>query len=243
MVSARASLSYPKPGWPPDDSEESVVGTDWHQTTITNLRLGINELAHAAAGPDAPVPWQASSQIMVLGFQRWDGTPYTVLPDIFVYRTPFDRFRSSLSLIEDGPPSVIIEVASPSTYESDLDLVAGKGWVYAQGGVPEYVMVDIAGIFLPSPVCAWRLHGTAYQRCALDAEGRWWSEELPLGLGMSGGLVSVFDQAGRCQLREGEVGSALARRDAEIAQRDAEIAQRDAEITKLRHRLRQFEER
>ena len=32
--------------WPPDDTEESVVGTDFHQMTIMNVRFGINEVAH-----------------------------------------------------------------------------------------------------------------------------------------------------------------------------------------------------
>ena len=33
--------------WPPDDTEESVLGTPYHQTTITNVRVGINEAAAA----------------------------------------------------------------------------------------------------------------------------------------------------------------------------------------------------
>ena len=33
--------------WPPDDTEESVVGTDFHQMTITNLRVGITIAALA----------------------------------------------------------------------------------------------------------------------------------------------------------------------------------------------------
>ena len=35
----------PTDAWPPDDTEESIVGTDLHQTTITNLRWGLNEVA------------------------------------------------------------------------------------------------------------------------------------------------------------------------------------------------------
>ena len=35
----------PLEAWPPDDTEESILGTDLHQTTITNLRWGINEVA------------------------------------------------------------------------------------------------------------------------------------------------------------------------------------------------------
>jgi hypothetical protein len=45
--------------WPPDDTEESVLGTSLHQTTITNLRLGINEAAALAVPEGGTVPWQA----------------------------------------------------------------------------------------------------------------------------------------------------------------------------------------
>jgi hypothetical protein len=40
-------LSFVEP-WPPDDTEESVLGTDLHQTTIRNLTLGINMAACGA---------------------------------------------------------------------------------------------------------------------------------------------------------------------------------------------------
>lgn len=54
----RVALSAQPPvAWPPDDTEESVVSTDLHQLTITNLRLGVNELAALQTPPGGPVPW------------------------------------------------------------------------------------------------------------------------------------------------------------------------------------------
>ena len=38
---------YPLEPWPPDDTEESVLGTDLHQTTITYLRWAIHEAEQA----------------------------------------------------------------------------------------------------------------------------------------------------------------------------------------------------
>ncbi|MCA1599688.1 MAG: hypothetical protein LC769_11875 [Chloroflexi bacterium] len=58
--------------WPPDDTEESVVGTNLHQLTITNLRWGINEIARLHTAPGAAVPWQALNQTVVMGFPRAD---------------------------------------------------------------------------------------------------------------------------------------------------------------------------
>jgi len=72
--------------WPPDDTEESILGVDRHQLDITSLRGGVNEdayrLAHVGGGPP---PWQAISQIMLLGCARPDATPYTAYPDVNVF--------------------------------------------------------------------------------------------------------------------------------------------------------------
>src|SRR5579885_2830208 len=76
-------LAYPTEVWPPDDTEESVVGTDLHQTTIINLRLGINEIAHSRRQAGQPVPWHALDQTVLLGCRRRDGTAYRTQPDVF----------------------------------------------------------------------------------------------------------------------------------------------------------------
>ncbi|HEV7216781.1 MAG TPA: hypothetical protein VGP33_16870, partial [Chloroflexota bacterium] len=90
--------------WPPDDTEESVLGTNLHQTAIIALRTGINEAATVAVPAGAVVPWQAGGQTMVRGFRRWDGSGYTTLPDVFVYPKPWDDERGSLHVLHDGPP-------------------------------------------------------------------------------------------------------------------------------------------
>src|SRR5438067_12759710 len=90
--------------WPPDDTEESIWGTDLHQMTITNLRLGINEVARLRRTPGQPVPWQALSQIALLGCERADGSDYRTSPDVFVYRRPIDQHRGLVALALDGPP-------------------------------------------------------------------------------------------------------------------------------------------
>src|SRR5438309_1857240 len=73
---------HPSPldAWPPDDTEESVVGTNLHQTTILNLRWGINEAATIHTVPGEPAPWHALDHTMLLGCRRPDGSPYTTLP-------------------------------------------------------------------------------------------------------------------------------------------------------------------
>jgi Putative restriction endonuclease len=248
MVSTSSRPDQLGTRWPPDDTEESVVGTDWHQLTITNLRLGINEIAQAEAGSGQPVPWQALSQTMITGFRRPDGTRYTTLPDVFIYRKPIARNRLSLSLLRDGPPVLVIEVASDSTYEADLDLATGKGWTYAHAGVQEYLAMDPTGMYLPEPLCGWRLVNGQFQESELDSDGLWWSAGLPLGFGVADGLVAVYNQAHEIQPREGEITARLAservelaRVRAELENAQADLARKDAETAELRRRLHELE--
>ena len=229
MGNMLARMNQPEMRWPPNDTEESVVGTDWHQTTIMNIRWGINEIAQAEAQPGEPVPWQASGQIVITGFSRRDLSPYSVLPDIFVYRKPFARERQSLSLRRDGAPLLIVEVVSESSSDTDLDLSAGKGWTYAYAGVQEYVVLDPSGLYMEAPLCAWYLVDGRYQEAAVDPAGIWWSRQLSLGIGFPDGQMAVYDRAGRRQLREGEISSY--------------VAQQEAEIGQLRRRLEELEGR
>jgi hypothetical protein len=156
-IQVRLQSQLPEGAWPPDDTEESVAGTDLHQMTIINLRLGINEVAGTRTTPGQAVPWHALSQTIVTGFERPDGTRYKTLPDVFVYRQAIDQNRGSLAVGVDGPPALIVEVLSESTYDVDLDLVRGKGCSYARAGVHEYLALDPTGAFIPERGRAWRL--------------------------------------------------------------------------------------
>ena len=240
--------------WPPDDTEETVLGTDLHQMTITNLRLGINEAAVLSTLPNSTVPWQAGGQTMYLGFRRPDGSRYVALPDIFISSGPFDILRKSHAIEIDGPPLLIIEVLSDTTYEADLDLDEGKGYSYAQAGVQEYLLLDPIGRYLPERGQGWQLNGGIYHQWRPDRARHWQSRQIPLAFGLEGLHAVVFTSTRR-MLREGEIeqerlrlltdlwqkDAELARKDMqrlqELAQKDAELAQRDrqhrAELERL----------
>ncbi len=257
--------------WPPDDTEESVAGTDLHQKTITNIRLGINECAESARQTDGSVPWQALSQIVLLGGRSRDREDYRTMPDVFVYKRPIDLNRGSLVerqgpfdtytrpqsrtlpsdrsrrprattyqiavdgplvLSRDGPPALIVEVLSESTYAADIDLERGKGYTYAQAGVPEYLTIDPTGALLAEGIRAWRLMGAVYHPWLPAANGRWQSEVIGISIGLEGIMATVHAADGRRQLREGEIARELLRKDNALSRKDVELSRKDAELSR-----------
>jgi hypothetical protein len=208
--------------WPPHDTEESVLGTDRHQTTITNLRWGVNEAAHVGLPDGHPVPWQALSQIALLGCLRADGSPFRVYPDIFVYPRPIDPGRGSLTIHVDGPPVLLVEVLSEAIYEVGLDLEHGKGYSYARAGIAEYLTIDHTRRFLPEGIRAWRLVDGVYQPWLPDGDtrdsgsGRWQSQQIPIAIGLEDDWATVYRRDGDRILREGQVEAEHARLRAEV---------------------------
>jgi len=205
----RPRRALPMGAWPPDDTEESVVGTNLHQMTITNLRWGINEIARLHLTPGEEIPWQALSQTIVMGFARADGSRYKTLPDVFVYDRPIDLNRPSLAVGLDGPPILIIEVLSESTYDVDLGVEEGKAYSYAHAGVGEYLALDPTSAYVPEGGRAWRLEQGVYQPWEPDAEGRWRSAQIDVSIGLEGAMATVYTREGGRQLHEGEVGAEL----------------------------------
>lgn len=219
MASETRTRSRPFPPaqvWPSHDTEESILGTDLHQTTITNLRLGINEVAHRSLVHGQSAPWQALTQMVLLGCERRDGSLIRTYPDVFVYRHCIDPNRGSVTLAADGPPLLIVEVLSDSTFESDLDLELGKGYSYAHAGVGEYLALDPTRSFVPEGIRAWRLEDGRYRRWEPDKDGRWQSAEIDVAIGIAGALATVYTDEGRRMLHEGEIEQALAQRDTEL---------------------------
>ncbi len=231
--------------WPPDDTEESVLGTHLHQTTIINLRWGINEAARLSAPAGQPVPWAAAAQLLLLGCQRPNDTFIKTYPDVFVYLRPIGQDEASFRISVDGPPALIVEVLSDATQAVDLNPDEGKGYSYARAGVCEYLALDTSGTFTGGDGRGWRLDGGVYRPWEPRADGRWYSEQIDVAIGLQGVWATVYTRGGRRMLREGEVeqklAAELARKDAEVAaelaRRAEELARKDAELAELRRRL------
>ncbi len=229
--------------WPPDDTEESVLGTNLHQTAILTLRSGINEAAAVAVPEGTAVPWQAGGQTMIRQFRHPDGSAYTTLPDVFVYLHPWDDARRSLNVPEDGAPALVIEILSKETYENDLDLERGKGYSYRQAGVREYLTLDPQYRYAPEGGLGWRLEQGEYRPWRRDAVGRWASRVIPLAFGLEGARAAVYLPDGRRLLREGEVERAVRRQQQQALAEQERLRQIVAEHDRLRQEALAEQER
>jgi len=170
------------------------------------------------------------------------GDPQTFLiPDVLVtlgggaMDPATGRLRKAYRVWDDGPPDLVIELASPSTVKRDN---VGKKEDYAAYGICEYVQfdpldpTDPEGPLLVPKLQVWRLQGGNYAAVEAGPDGGVPSAVLP-------GLEWV--QAGQfLRLREAATGALLptdaekeaaGRRRAEQAASEEAAARQRAEMT------------
>jgi Uma2 family endonuclease len=175
----------------PNDTEETLVGSSLHQAAIVALYTSLQQ-----CGPRRGLPWFVGNQIKLI-IPREGGGSYQPAPDILVHPTLSSGSRESLYVKADGPPVLIIEVASPPTAaERDTNLTspAGKPSVYASIGVREYLVFDPSDDILGSPVWARRQGLDGFVPWAPDGMGRWFSPSLGISFEPQGTLLRVYDQ-------------------------------------------------
>lgn len=208
--------------WPPDDSEESVVGSEFHQRVIDGARDGLDMASIASA-----IAWWVQSQIAIGGFRRPDGTPYTMLPDVFVHPRPNPHPRSGevLTFAEIGVPLLVIEVLSETTWRQDLDERRGKPWSYAQAGVAELLLVDFNRRYMPEPVRALRLTDGRWTPWPQSNEGRWESEALGVSFAFDDPYLRVYDAEDRLKPLPHEAEAQLQNREAQLRERQGILEQ------------------
>src|SRR6184192_1310848 len=77
------TTTYRVPESLPSDTEESIVGTEWHQEAIGALADMLRDVAERRGAS-----WGVCEQIALLGLQHEDGTDYDPRPDVMVLRQP-----------------------------------------------------------------------------------------------------------------------------------------------------------
>src|SRR5689334_1807234 len=108
--------TLPIPEWLPDDTEDSIVGVEWHQEAIGALAYALR-----AVKLRRNATWGVCEQVELSGLRRSSGRPYAPRPDVMVLARPLAGHRSAISLDEAGAPLFIAEVASSTTVRNDRE--------------------------------------------------------------------------------------------------------------------------
>lgn len=67
-----------------------------------------------------------------------------------------------------------------------------------------------------------------------DADGRWRSAEIAVGIGLEGALATIYTRNGERQLHEGEIAEERARAREELARKDVELEELRRLVDELR---------
>ncbi len=176
---------------------------------------------------DAAYERDGVAQAVEFELQMWvDGpfrTPDQVDPAVGGVQSrraqlPAHVSESERLMISSRPPKSL-------TARDRLDTTVDKVYVYAQLGVPEYIVFDPIGTLLHGPIRAWRLDATAAPAYTLwlpDEHGRLYSTALRITLLARQPFLGVRDQ----DAREIESARVMARRIEELEQRLRDLEQR-----------------
>lgn len=214
---------YRAPDTLPDDTEESVLGTQWHQEASSALAEMLTEVAIVRGET-----WGVCTQVALMGLRHADGRPYDPRPDLMVLPRPLPSGgMSSIALIDIGAPLFIVEVVSRSTVAND---VADKRAAYEAIGVGEYILYDPDGALLSTPLLGWRLQTGVLMPWRPEPDGSWHSTVLDLYLLPAQPLLGVRDRDGR-QIESPQRARARARAAEQAEQRVREL---EDELRRLR---------
>ena len=178
--------------------------------------------------------WFATGNLNL--YHTHNSIEYPTTPDLVVFRpgvVPLALQEPGIKSWRIAPPqqmspSVVMEVASESTWGNDVE-DDEKPTKYGIIGVSEYYAYD------PNTPRVWtnttlRLRGWRYvngesQERVLDEQGRLWSDELDSWLVPDGKYLRLYDSQMQLRLTEGEAE----RRD-KLIEREAKIAERKAKF-------------
>lgn len=195
-----------------DDTEESILGSSLHQGAITVLHDSLD-----ACGRGRGLPWFVGNQIRML-IPRVGGRLLTLSPDLLIHPTLSSGSRDSIIVAADGPPALVLEIASPSTARArDLaaDTLRGKPVAYAALGIAEYLVFDPVGDYVPARLWARKLGPDGYEPWEPGDDGRWHSA-LGISFVPDDAFLRVHDQDGQLVLTGPELRERNHQLEAEV---------------------------
>ena len=220
----------------PDTDGKPMAASDLHLEILIWLILALRE--YFAETPDTYV----SGDILTY---YTEGNPRDVVaPDVLVSFGIGQKRRHTYKVWEEGKvPDFVMEFSSKTTYRNDL---TDKKMLYAELGIPNYLLYDAEALYLPSALMGFRLVKGVYVPIAPGDDGRIHSDVIGLDFVIQEGRLQVYDPMGGEWLQTpAEAHAARAEREAiarqqqqaraETAEARAETA--EAEIERLREQL------
>ena len=185
--------------WLHDDLEDDLLGAEWHQSAIRALVISLKTLAQ-----EQFPRWHVGDQVTLVAWKP-DHTDWRPAPDVVIFPHLGPQERPEIDLRQEGPPALIVEVASVSTWDYDVSMErarrgrrqAGKAYGYMVGlGVAEYLVFDPYGEYIAGQCRAWRHAGDVAEEWRPEPDGRYRSAALGISLQPDGALLRVIDPAG-----------------------------------------------
>lgn len=223
-MSAQRASAY---AWLHDDTEEDLVGADWHQDAIRALVYSLRDLARQRAWN-----WHVGDQLTLVAWKP-DGTAWRPCPDVMIHPNAGPHRRKEINARTEGVPALVIEVASQSTWRYDVNDAQGKAMGYLRLGVAEYLIFDPLGEFLDAHCRGWQqTDGTT--REWLPVDGLYRTQQLGIAFRVEDDLLRAIDPEGRpvpYPFENAEVAYRLRRENEAQGQ---EIEELRAELARLR---------
>jgi len=200
----------------PTSDGKPMGETTLHRKVMVDL---IHGLTHRFQND--PEVWVGGN--LFLCYRKGD-TSAVLCPDVLLVHGIGKRDRRNFLLWEERPPSLIVEVTSPSTHREDQSKKKG---IYEKIGVEEYVLFDPYGESLRPSLQGFRLERSRYEPIPLDPDGTLSSRTAGLSLRREpngdgeGERLRLVDPATGERLRWPEESEALAQRAAAL---EAELA-------------------
>ncbi|HVA92687.1 MAG TPA: Uma2 family endonuclease [Chloroflexota bacterium] len=157
------------PIWLHDDTEEDLVGADWHQEAIVRSVDSLQDHAETEG-----LPWHVGNQLTLVAWKP-DGAIWRPSPDVMIHLTGGPQPREQMDARVDGLPALVIEVVSKTTWRYDQDVTRGKAWGYLALGIPELLLFDPSEEYLDPPCRGWRLEEGQPRAWQPDEQGRFQS--------------------------------------------------------------------
>jgi Uma2 family endonuclease len=212
-----------------DDTEEDLVGADWHQRAILTIVTSLQDVAS-----DRNLPWHVGNQLAFLCANQHRSS-WRPVPDVMLHTRAGAAERAEMQLRADGLPDLIIEVASPSTWEYDVDAVAGKAWGYLSLGIANYLVFDPAGDLLGEGCRGWQCQAGEVRPWRSSEDGRYHALGLDISFKAEGSLLRTFDDHdGRPMEFPYENHQRLRLQEREVQSQAMRIQELEAELARLR---------